>query len=48
MRTDVYLGYVEKAGKEYADGTISNETRNALQELLFPKEIFEKMANGSW
>jgi putative sterol carrier protein len=29
-------------------GGISAETETALQELLFPKEIFENMANASW
>lgn len=47
-RTDAYLRLVESAGAEYADGRISMETQSKLQELLYPKDIFEKMADASW
>lgn len=47
-RTDEYLGIVEKAGREYAGGAVSAETAKALQTLLFPKDVFEKMADASW
>lgn len=47
-RTDEYLSQVEKAGIEYACGTISEVTRGKLEEMLFPKDIFEKMADASW
>jgi len=47
-RTDEYLGIVEKAGREYAGGGVSAETAKALQTLLFPKDVFEKMADASW
>lgn len=47
-RTDAYLAYVEKAGQEYAKGTILAETRKHLSELLFPREVFEEMADASW
>lgn len=47
-RTDEYLGYVKAAGKEYADGGISKETRMKLNELLYPREVFERMADASW
>ena len=33
-RTDEYLGQVEKAGIEYASGTISEVTRAKLEEML--------------
>ncbi|MBR1693510.1 MAG: NAD(P)H-dependent oxidoreductase, partial [Lachnospiraceae bacterium] len=47
-RTDEYLGYVTKAGEEYIDGGISEETKGRLEELLFPRKTFEQMADASW
>lgn len=47
-RTDKYLGYVKNAGKEYVEGGISADTRNELNRLLYPKAVFEKMADASW
>ena len=47
-RTDEYLGYVRQAGREYASGGITAETRGRLNELLYPKEVFEEMADASW
>ncbi|MBR6341146.1 MAG: NAD(P)H-dependent oxidoreductase [Treponema sp.] len=47
-RTDQYLAIVEKAGQEYAAGGISEQTKADLETLLYPKEIFEKMADASW
>ncbi|MCI7180337.1 MAG: NAD(P)H-dependent oxidoreductase [Schaedlerella sp.] len=47
-RTDEYLSLVKKAGNEYVDGGISAETKNALSELLYSKEVFEEMADASW
>lgn len=47
-RTDEYLSYVKAAGKEFAEGGISEETRENLSQLLYPKEIFESMADASW
>lgn len=47
-RTDEYLAYVEKAGAEYVSGKIEEPTKRKLEELLFPKEVFEKMADASW
>lgn len=47
-RTDEYLGYVRQAGREYMDGGISGETRERLGELLYPRKIFEEMADASW
>lgn len=43
-RTGAHLQSVEQAGREYASGTISDETKAGLKELLFPKEAFEQMA----
>ena len=48
QRTDEYLSYVKEAGKEYASGSISEETREKLDTLLYPKEVFEGMADASW
>lgn len=47
-RTNEYLSYVKQAGKEYVMSGISNATRVHLDELLFPKETFEAMADASW
>ncbi len=47
-RTDEYLGYVKKAGKEYIAGEILLETRSELKQLLYPKETFENWADLSW
>ena len=47
-RTDEYLGHVEEAGTEFAKGEITEATNRKLRELLYPKEIFEKMADASW
>ena len=44
-----YLGYVEKAGEEYAEyQEISQNTRSLLDEKLFPPESFLEMANADW
>lgn len=47
-RTNVYLGYVKDAGVEYANGGISPETRKHLEELLLPRETYERMADVTW
>ena len=47
-RTDDYLSIVKHAGEEYAKGTISEETNTSLKTPLYPKEMFEDMANASW
>lgn len=47
-RTDEYLSFVRTAGQEFACGGISRETRENLDTLLFPREIFEAMADASW
>ncbi|GMO57514.1 MAG: hypothetical protein Ta2G_17240 [Termitinemataceae bacterium] len=47
-RTDEYLKLVTQAGFEYMQGGIKTGTTAALQELLFPKETFEEMADASW
>lgn len=47
-RTDEYLGYVQEAGKEYEAGEILPKTREKLDQLLYPREIFEKWADMSW
>lgn len=47
-RTDEYLGYVKTAGEEFAQGGISDDTKEQLDTMLFPKETFEAMADASW
>lgn len=47
-RTDAYLSHVTGAGREFASGGISGETRSRLEELLYPREVFEAMADASW
>ena len=48
-RTDEYLSTVKCAGSEYAmTGTISEETEAILHTLLYPRDVFEKMADASW
>lgn len=47
-RTDEYLEIVRAAGREFADGRISQETRDLLKQLLYPRDVFERMANASW
>lgn len=47
-RTGQYLEYVRQAGREYKMGGITSETRAELNQLLFPREVFETMADASW
>ena len=47
-RTDEYLSIVRKAGEEYAEGLVSDDTRQKLSQLLYPREVFEEMADASW
>lgn len=46
--TGAYLETVRKAGEEFASGGISPKTRELLAKPIFPKEIYESMADGSW
>ena len=47
-RTDAYLDVVRRAGAEYAAGGIRTETQEELAEPLYPRDVFEKMADASW
>lgn len=47
-RTGEYLGYVKEAGAEFAKGEVSEATKENLKTLLYPKEVFEQMADASW
>lgn len=47
-RTDEYLRIVKAAGAEFAAGAISRALKAKLSEPLYPREIFEKMADASW
>lgn len=47
-RTDEYLSWVKKAGQEFASDGITGETRGKLDQNLFPRDVFEAMADASW
>lgn len=47
-RTDEYLEHVRTAGAEFMEGGISRETEQLLSQLLYPREVFEAMADASW
>lgn len=47
-RTDEYLSWVGKAGEEFASGSITQKTRAQLNQNLFPRDVFEAMADASW
>lgn len=47
-RTDEYLGFVRQAGREYMAGGISADTQAGLNQLLFPRKVFEDWADASW
>ena len=48
-RTNEYLTAVKCAGSEYArTGALSKETDEILHTLLYPKDVFKKMADASW
>lgn len=47
-RIDEYLSWVKKAGQEFASDGITGETRGKLDQNLFPRDVFEAMADASW
>lgn len=47
-RTGAYLTVVRRTGEEFASGAIGEETKKALGELLYHKDVFEEMADASW
>lgn len=47
-RTSQYLYSVQQAGQEYIRKGISDTTRQKLEELLFPRAVYEQMADASW
>lgn len=47
-RIDDYLQLVKVAGAEFAHGAISAKTKANLSEFLYPKEVFEELADASW
>lgn len=47
-RTDEYLNLVRQAGAQFAGGGITPETQARLEMPLYPKAVFEKMADASW
>lgn len=48
QRTDTYLEHVKQAGAEFARGAVTEETACALRQPLFPRAVFEQMADASW
>lgn len=46
--TGEYLSCVEQAGREYAGGGISAQSRERLSQLLLPRETYESCADASW
>jgi multimeric flavodoxin WrbA len=46
--TDAYIDAVLRAGSEFVSGGVSPKTREALSAPLYPREIYEKMADASW
>lgn len=48
QRTGEYLSYVRTAGAEFCTGSISPDTAAKLEQLLFPRDVFEAMADASW
>ena len=48
-KTDEYLEAVKKAGKDFAtENKILPDTKEKLNTMLYPKDVFEKMADASW
>lgn len=47
-RTEEYLLTVKAAGAEFAGGAITTKTKEKLGQLLFPRNVFEQMADASW
>ncbi len=47
-RTSQYLYSVQQAGQEYIQKGISDATKQKLEELLFPRAVYEQMADASW
>ncbi|WP_316608949.1 NAD(P)H-dependent oxidoreductase [uncultured Ruminococcus sp.] len=47
-KTDAYLSIVRRAGAEFAAGSISASSKEELSELLYPRAVFEEMADASW
>jgi len=47
--TKPYLDAIRKAGSEFAkDGKVGAETQTILSQPIFPREVYEKFADGSW
>ena len=47
-RTNEYLEFVRQAGAEYVNRGIREATQAQLKRLLYPREVFESMADASW
>lgn len=47
-RTDAYSELIYRAGAEFIAGGIHAGTQAELAEPLYPRDVFEKMADASW
>lgn len=47
-RTDAYLELVRQAGCQFGAGGVTDATRAQLAEPLFPRQVYERMADASW
>ncbi len=48
QRTGEYLQVVTRAGREFCHEGITTATKTELEQLLYPREVFEAMADASW
>jgi len=46
--TNPYLDNVRKAGKEFAEGKISQETLDVMSKSIMTQEDYERESNASW
>ena len=46
--TAPYLDIVRRAGKEYAEGGIKEDTQTLLSQPILPRGVYESHADGSW
>lgn len=47
-KLDAYLAHIEQAGREFAAGGISPETRANFEKVLYPTRMYAQIADQSW
>lgn len=47
-KLDAYLVHIEQAGREYAAGGITTETRANIEKGLYPTKFYAEIADRSW